>query len=77
MGVDSACKVMANRVRGGVTSPRVVLITSPVCVRPALAADLAHVHSLIVELAAYERAENEVTLSLTRSPPTSRQVASR
>ena len=33
-------------------------------VRPALAADLAHVHRLIVELAAYERAENEVTLSL-------------
>ena len=37
---------------------------SPVCVRPALAADLPHVHGLIVELAAYERAENEVTLSL-------------
>lgn len=37
---------------------------SPVCVRPALAADLVHVHRLIVELAAYERAENEVTLSL-------------
>ena len=33
-------------------------------VRPALAADLAHVHRLIVELAAYERAGNEVTLSL-------------
>ena len=55
---------MANRVRGGVTSPRVVPIDfSHKCGRP-LAADLAHVHRLIVELAAYERAEQEVTLAL-------------
>ena len=64
MGVDSVCKVMANRVRGGVTSPRVVLIDISCVCSAALAADLAHVHRLIVELAAYERAENEVTLSL-------------
>ena len=38
--------------------------TSRINVRPAQAADLAHVHRLIVELAAYERAEQEVTLAL-------------
>lgn len=33
-------------------------------VRPAVASDLPAVHALIVELAVYERAENEVTLQV-------------
>lgn len=40
--------------------------TTKVLVRPAHEKDLAAVHALIVELAKFERAENEVALSLSK-----------